>query len=148
MIPVLLILVPLIAGLLTFFIKNDEVAKKWTILASLIVLAISLSGLTIYKDSDQLQKNLEWLPLLGSRFHVELDGMGQLLCLLTAVAFPVILIATYYTSYKKAYNFYALMLLSQAGLMGVFLAMDALLFYFLLGTGFNPRVFSLFVMGR
>jgi len=44
--------------------------------------------------------------------------MGQILCLLTAIAFPVIFVATWRDEYRKAWNFYALMLLSQAGLMG------------------------------
>lgn len=67
--------------------------------------------------------------------------MGQLLCLLTAISYPLIFIATWHTSYKKAKNFFALMLLAQAGLMGVFLAMDALLFYFFWELALIPMYF-------
>ena len=88
-----------------------------------------------------METDLEWLPVLGSRFHVALDGMGQLLCLLTAVAFPAIFIATYNSTYSKARNFFALMLLAQAGLMGVFVAMDALLFYFFWELALIPAYF-------
>jgi NADH-quinone oxidoreductase subunit M len=72
---------------------------------------------------------------------VKLDGMGQLLCLLTAVAYPLVFISTWRTSYKKSSNFFALMLLAQAGLMGVFLAMDALLFYFFWELALIPMYF-------
>ena len=78
---------------------------------------------------------------MGSSFSVKLDGMGQLLCLLTAIAFPLIFISTWNSVYKKANNFFALMLLSQAGLMGVFLAMDALLFYFFWELALIPVYF-------
>ena len=55
--------------------------------------------------------------------------------------FPLIFIATWNTSYKNANNFFALMLLTQAGLMGVFLAMDALLFYFFWELALIPVYF-------
>jgi len=67
--------------------------------------------------------------------------MGQLLCVLNAVAFPLIFLSTWHSSYKKANNFFALMLLSQAGMMGVFLAMDALLFYFFWELALIPVYF-------
>ena len=88
-----------------------------------------------------MQLHVEWMQSLGSSFSVKLDGMGQLLCLLTAVAYPVIFIATWNTNYKQANNFYALMLLGQAGLMGVFLSMDALLFYFFWELALVPMYF-------
>lgn len=147
MIPVLMILVPLVSGLFTFFIKRDSVAKWWSLVTSLAVLVISLAGLTMFKEASNLQTNVEWLPVLGSRFHVSLDGMGQLLCLLTAIAFPVIFGATYNASYSKARSFYALMLLSQAGLMGVFVAMDALLFYFFWELALIPAYFLCSIWG-
>jgi NADH-quinone oxidoreductase subunit M len=57
-----------------------------------------------------------WLPDLGSRFSVGLDGLSTILSLLTAVSFPLIFIATWRDEYRgKSWNFYALMLLSQAG---------------------------------
>jgi NADH-quinone oxidoreductase subunit M len=67
--------------------------------------------------------------------------MGQILCLLNAVAYPLVFISTWKTNYKKANNFFALMLLMQAGLMGVFVAMDALLFYFFWELALIPAYF-------
>jgi NADH-quinone oxidoreductase subunit M len=78
---------------------------------------------------------------LNSSFSVKLDGLGQVLCLLNAVAFPVIFIATWRSNYQSAHNFFALMLLTQAGMMGVFLAMDALLFYFFWELALVPAYF-------
>ena len=147
MIPVLLIVIPLVSGLAGFFIKNEKSARAWSLLASLAVLIVSLWGLSLPKDSALLHADVEWLPALGSRFAVGLDGMGQILCLLTAISFPIIFIATWRDEYKKAWNFYALMLLSQAGLMGVFLAMDALLFYFFWELALIPVYFLSSIWG-
>lgn len=141
MIPVLLILVPLLSGLLTFFIKNERSARYWAFFASIITLAVSLLGLLVFKDDKYLQHRSPWMQTLGSSFSVRLDGMGQLVCLLNAVAYPVVLLATWKSSYRKAHNFLGLMLLAQAGMMGVFLAMDALLFYFFWELALVPMYF-------
>jgi NADH-quinone oxidoreductase subunit M len=141
MIPVLLILIPLLTGLAASFIKNEKTVRSWAFLSSVLTMAISILGLTLLKDDKYLQHKSEWMPTLGSSFSVKLDGMGQLLCLLNAVAYPLIFLATWKTSYKKACNFFAWMLLAQAGLMGVFLAMDALLFYFFWELALIPMYF-------
>jgi len=141
MIPVLLILIPLLTGLITFFLKNERLVRPWALFSSIVTLVISLLGLTVLKDEKYLQHQSEWMQSLGSSFSVKLDGMGQLLCLLTAIVYPLTFIATWRTVYKKTKNFFALMLLAQAGLMGVFLAMDALLFYFFWELALIPMYF-------
>jgi NADH-quinone oxidoreductase subunit M len=141
MIPVLLIVIPLLAGIAAFFIKDEKTVRGWSLLASIVVLAVSLLGLTILKDPTNLAFEAEWMASLGSSFSVKLDGMGQLLCLLTAIAYPLVFLGTWSSKYKKANHFFALMLLAQAGLMGVFLAMDALLFYFFWELALIPMYF-------
>ena len=147
MISLLLILVPLLSGIATFFLKKENSAKSWALFASLISLAVSILGLTVLNKPELLQFKCDWLQGLGSSFSIRLDGMGQLLCLLTAISFPLIFIATWQRSYKNAHNFFALMLLSQAGLMGVFLAMDALLFYFFWELALIPVYFLSSIWG-
>ncbi len=142
MIALLLILIPLVAGFASFFLKNERIARAWTLFASLLTLTVVLAGLTIYKNSAGcLAFTTEWLSILNSSFSLKLDGMGQLLVLLNATAYPLVFLATWKTTYKKANNFYALMLLAQAGMMGVFLAMDALLFYFAWELALIPMYF-------
>src|SRR5438105_3553061 len=111
MIPVLLILIPLISGLVLFAFRDGNGPRKAALFSSVLTLGASLAGLTLFTGSDALICNIEWMPALGSRFRVELDGMGQILCLLTALSFPLIFIATYKNQYKDAHRFYALMLL-------------------------------------
>lgn len=147
MIPVLLLIVPLLTGLVSFAIKNEKSAKNFALFSSLVTLTVSILGLTCMKDAAYLSYNAEWMPALGSRFQVSLDGMGQLLCFLTAISFPLIFIATYFNEYKNASRFYALMLLSQAGLMGVFIATDALLFYFFWELALIPVYFLCSIWG-
>lgn len=141
MIPVLLIVVPLLTGLAAFLIKNEKAVKAWALVSSLATLVVSLLGLTLLKEARHLEHQSQWMSVLGSSLSLQLDGMGQILCLLNAVAFPLVFIATRNNSYDKPNRFFALMLLSQAGMMGVFLAMDALLFYFFWELALIPVYF-------
>jgi NADH-quinone oxidoreductase subunit M len=142
--PELLVWFPLIAGVITFFIKNTKSVKALSLLASIITLLISAASLIHAKD--KLYYNLNnvsyyWLKYLGSSFALGLDGMGFMLTLLTAISFPLIFVATYNKKYNQSNSFYGLMLLTQAGLMGVFTAMDALVFYFFWELALIPVYF-------
>ncbi|HEX8357950.1 MAG TPA: NADH-quinone oxidoreductase subunit M [Segetibacter sp.] len=136
---VLLIVIPLLTGFISFFIKEERSAKAWSLLSAVATLAVSL--VTLSQNAGSLSVDASWLPMLGGRFSVSLDGMGKMLTLLTAVSFPVIFASTYSNKYKSPNAFYGFMLLTQAGLMGVFCAMDLLLFYFFWELALIPAYF-------
>lgn len=139
MIPVLLIVIPLVTGLFSFLIKEERSVKAFALLSAVATLAVSL--ISLFQNGSSLNCNAEWLPMLGSRFSVSLDGMGKILTLLTAVSYPVIFASTYHNKYKSSNAFYGFMLLTQAGLMGVFCAIDLLLFYFFWELALIPAYF-------
>ena len=140
MVPGLLIAIPLLAGLIGFSLK-DTAAKSWALLASLLTLGVMVYSLSLSSDNKGLLFSEPWMGNLNTRFSIGLDGTGKILCLLTALAFPIIFIATWKEEYKKANHFFGLMLLSQAGLLGVFLAADALVFYFFWELALIPVYF-------
>ena len=130
MIALLLIVIPLVTGLLAFFFRGEKSARSLALLSAIGTLTVSVLGLTVLKAPSNLSFSASWMSIIGSSFTIGLDGMGQLLCLLNAIAYVVILVSTWNSSYRSPNNFFGLLLLAQAGMMGVFLAMDALLFYF------------------
>lgn len=146
MIPVLLILIPLLTGLAAFLFKEEKAVKGWALFGSLITLVVAVTGAWFYPVA-QLTYDAAWLPSFGARIHLSMDGMGKMLCLLTAISFPVVFAATSRNTYKNAGSFYGLMLLTQAGLTGVFLAQDALLFYFFWELALIPVYFLCSIWG-
>ena len=144
MIPLLLILIPVVSAILTFFLKNGNAAKNWALIASTATLIFGLYALC---PACKLTFDAAWLPLLGSRFSLSLDGLSKMLVLLTAISFPVVFASTYNNDYKQSNAFYGLMLLTQAGLMGVFLASDCLLFYFFWELALIPVYFLCSIWG-
>jgi NADH-quinone oxidoreductase subunit M len=147
MIPVLLIAIPLVSGLLSFFIKDERSVRMWSLGSALLTLVVLLFGLRLMNTYSDLYANYEWMSSFGSSFSVGLDGMGKIVCLLTAISFPIIFISTRKRKYQRPNNFHALMLLSQAGLMGVFVSFDALLFYFFWELALIPAYFLCSIWG-
>jgi NADH-quinone oxidoreductase subunit M len=139
MIPVLLISVPLVAGILGFFMKQQSKNIAW--FASIVTLGVMLYAICIKHCVCNNEFEATWLPGLGASFHIGLDGVGKMLCLLTAFTFPIIFLGTSERKIKTEGSYFALMMLSQAGLMGVFLAMDGLLFYFFWELALIPVYF-------
>ncbi len=144
MIPLLLILIPLLSGLAVFFLKDATTSKVLALGSSVITLALSLMAVS---SKGVLHYDASWLPGLGGRFTLMQDGMGKMLGLLTAISFPVVFAATFKNTYQKPAAFYGLMLLTQAGLLGVFLAADALLFYFFWELALIPVYFLCSIWG-
>jgi NADH-quinone oxidoreductase subunit M len=141
--PALLIWLPLIGGIIAFLLKNEGTVKTWALFSSILTLIVMGVSLLYTEPKDYLlnQVSYIWLKDLGSSFGLMLDGMSRILCLLTAISFPLIFAATWNTNYKNPNAFYGLMLLTQCGLIGVFLATDALVFYFFWELALIPVYF-------
>ncbi|MBS1626546.1 MAG: NADH-quinone oxidoreductase subunit M [Bacteroidetes bacterium] len=140
MVPVWLILIPLLTGLVSFGLQNAKVVKAWALFSTIISTTLIIAGIYFLPPSN-LQFNAVWLTMLSSNFSFKIDGMSKMLCLLTAISFLIIFIAINKNEYKNSKSFYALMLLMQAGFMGVFTTTDALLFYFFWELALIPAYF-------
>src|SRR5688572_15903609 len=100
MIAVLLIAIPLLTGLVAFFVKNEKAVRSWALFSSLITVAIAVAGLFL-KTEKYVAFHAEWMNGIGSSFSVRLDGLALLLCLLTAVSYPIIFLSTWHSQYRK-----------------------------------------------
>ncbi|MES2647534.1 MAG: NADH-quinone oxidoreductase subunit M [Bacteroidota bacterium] len=141
MLLLLLILIPFLAGTLVFFLPTPAIVKSVAFIASLASLAIVLYAISLPHNHAMVSYSTSWIGALNSRFSLAFDGAGKITSLLTAVSFPIIFLATWKNTYKNANQFYGLMLLTMAGLMGVFLATDCLLFYFFWELALVPAYF-------
>ena len=127
MILILLILIPLLSGIFSFAVKGEG-AKALALISSMLTLAVSayVSGANY---TAPIAYSHDWIPVLGTQFSLMGDGMSSMLCLLTGIVVLVVMIVNVNKDVEKPGAFYGFLLLSQAGLMGVFLAYDALVFY-------------------
>jgi NADH-quinone oxidoreductase subunit M len=140
-----LFLIPLIAGLVSFFIKDNRAVRIIAMVSALASLVLLAGALKYFQGLQPNSANLifssSWMGSLGSRFSLGIDGLSMILCLLTTISYIIILIATWKVEYRNPHHYFGLLLLTQAGLIGVFTATDALLFYFFWELALVPVYF-------
>ena len=137
------ILIPFVTALLLLFIKNDKSANTVAIVSTLGTLVAAL----VVAGNGAVDFNAPWIPVLNAQFLLHADGLAKILVLLTAISFPAIIIATSQNQPKQKNIFLSLLLFTQSGLMGVFLAGDALLFYFFWELALIPVYFLSSIWG-
>lgn len=126
----ILIFLPLVGAIATAFSKQNT-AKVAALIFSILSLAVAI-GLWcrfIPDASTQFEVNYTWIAQLGINFHAGVDGISMITILLTNVLTPLIILSSFKHEYSKANAFYALVLFMQSGLLLVFTALDAFLFY-------------------
>lgn len=138
-----ILLLPFIAAILLLFVKTTKLANTIATFASLLTLGIAI--MLLFTGATQL--NASWLPLLNSRFILIADGLAKILILLTCISFPAVFIATSSNAIQHKNQFLSLLLFTQTGLLGVFLAGDALLFYFFWELALIPVYFLSSIWG-
>ncbi len=131
MLTTLLILLPFIGAALSVASGANN-ARKVALGTSIVELALAAFAYVTYKANPSdalLTTNVTWSSVLGSNFHVGMDGISLLMVLLTAIVTPLIVLSSFSKEYSNSRSFYALLLAMQAALVGVFTAMDGLVFY-------------------
>ncbi|MDO5614934.1 MAG: proton-conducting transporter membrane subunit, partial [Cruoricaptor ignavus] len=129
-----LLLLPLVGSGLLFAFKGKS-GKYLALGVALVQMLITfciLFGFDSKPTVDsvlQHEINYPWSQFIKSSLHFGIDGMGMLMLLLTNVLVPIIIVSSYNETFNYRNSFYALILLMQFGLVGVFTALDGLLFY-------------------
>lgn len=141
MILVLLLLLPVLMSLIAFGMKGKGVAKNVSLVSAIITLVLAAMASNAVIAGEALTLVYNWIPSLGAQFALTTSGMGTLMVLLVAVVFLLIIIAQYNKELVEENRFYGLMLLAQAGIIGVFLANDLMLFYFFWELALIPVYF-------
>jgi NADH-quinone oxidoreductase subunit M len=143
MLTAFLVFFPLAAALLLHFAKGTA-ARFLALGASLLEFAVAVFAAVTYARSGpaSLDFKLNWIPSAGITFHLGIDGLSLCLVLLTTVLVPIILLTAFrHEEYENPGAFYALVLFMQTGLLGVFTALDAFVFYFFWEVALIPIYF-------
>lgn len=145
----LLIIIPLIAALLLFFMKGEGV-KKAALGLSVLEFVLSVYAYMVFRAESNLSLlslNCTWVESLGIKFAVGLDGISLLLVLLTTFLVPLIILSSFRNEYERPGTFYGLILLMQSALVGVFAANDGFLFYVFWELALIPIYFICLLWG-
>src|SRR5579872_744870 len=148
----LLIFIPLAGAALLHFIKDAKAAKIFTLAVSLIAFVVSLL-LYFRFDSNQsgfqLTEKLPWITskTIAITYYLGVDGVSMMLVLLTTFLMVIALIGTWNATDKKIPGLMALLLLLEAGMLGVFCSLDLFLFYIFWELILIPMYFIIGIWG-
>jgi NADH-quinone oxidoreductase subunit M len=95
-----------------------------------------------------LLEDAPWIPSFGIRYTLGLDGISLLMVMLTSFTFCVALAVSWNAIKERVALFLALMLVMEAGIMGVFLSLDLALFYLFWEIMLIPMFFLIGVWGH
>ncbi|PSP31663.1 oxidoreductase [Halobacteriales archaeon QH_10_67_22] len=158
--PIEALLAVTVVGAVTVFLTPDEYAAKLATGISLVPVAVSLWMYSVFEAGGNaltggdlaFESTLAWISLgqYELAYHVGLDGVSLPLLLLTTVLTTLALVSSWTPIGERESQFYGLMLLMEASLIGVFAALDFLLWlvfwefvlipmYFLIGVWGGPR---------
>jgi len=143
----LLIFVPFLAALVIALYEEEDAAfAKRLALGVSGVLTLAALGLYFRYPGEGFAyaEKLSWMPFLGASYHVALDGISLPFVVLTALLTVVSVLASWR---KKDRAFFALLLLLEGALTGVFAALDLLLFFVFFEIVLVPMYFIIAVWG-
>jgi len=108
-----------------------RLVRGFSLAVTLAVFALSLGLWTGFapREGFQFVERLSWIPALGAEYHLGVDGLSLLLVLLTALLGPVVVLFSMEHVRVREKAYYATLLFLQAGLTGVFVTLDLMLFY-------------------
>lgn len=151
--------VPLLGAVVVAALPSGAAARGKLVAlgASLVTLLLFLgAALEFDAGSDQrfqLTELHQWIPQFGVSYSLGVDGIGLVLLALATVLTPVCVLAAWHdvpTVGRREQNYFALLLLVETTMVGVFSSTDVFLFYvffevllipiyFLIGTYGGPR---------
>src|SRR5512133_2888471 len=141
----LILFTPALAAVIMLFLPSSEnkLFRWFAFGASFIPLALSLVvwfNFQAAKPGFQFEEIYPWYEAIGSSLHLGVDGLSLTMVLLTTLLTPLALLASFTISDKvKAYMM--LFLFLETGMLGVFMALDLLIFFVFWEVGLVPMYF-------
>jgi NADH-quinone oxidoreductase subunit M len=130
-----LVWLPILGGIVVLALGDRRVAAaRWVaLLAAVATVAIAIPLVTGFDRGTaefQFVERLPWIPAFNSWYHLGVDGISLPLILLTAIMIVPVIIAGWTVIESRPTQYYAAFLIMAGLMIGVFAAIDGLLFYF------------------
>ncbi len=141
---------PLVGMLIVLFIDEDELIKRVSLLVSLIPLLLSAYLWIAYAGTVggiQFEENVPWIPSVGIAYHLGVDGFSVPLIFLTTLLTTISLGYSYLNIFDRVKEYFALFLLLETGLLGVFVSLDLFMFYVFWEIELLPMYFMIGIWG-
>ena len=95
----------------------------------------------------QFLEDHQWIPVIGARYQMGVDGVSVLLIVLTTLLGVIAALSSWKYIEKREKEYYVLLLLLQTAVVGVFTSMDLFLFYLFFEVSLVPMYFLIGIWG-
>ncbi len=139
-----------LAVLLCFPAKNHNLIRVWANLVSAAGFLVSIPLVTRFRAGTpgfQFEERADWIPSLGAHYHLGLDGISLLLVMLTTLVGFLAILSSWNAVQDRVKGYYAMFMLLQTGMLGVFLSLDFFLFYIFWELVLVPMYFIIGIWG-
>jgi NADH-quinone oxidoreductase subunit M len=146
----LLVLTPATGGCLVWLARESRQARWVALAAVLLTLLVALLAVAAFDASDpgmQLVEHRAWIPSLGVSYLLGVDGLSVLFLPLTAILFLGTIVGSWTSARTMPRLYFSLILFLLAATLGVFCALDALLFFLFWELTLVPTYFLLSLWG-
>ena len=146
--------IPLVGAALILLIRDDsEIARRnirnVSLLTTVMTFILSL-GIWIYFDNAnpgfQFVEKSAWLSS-GISYHMGVDGISMLFVILTTFLMPICILASWQSVEKRVKEYMIAFLVLETLMIGVFCALDLVLFYVFFEAGLIPMFLIIGVWG-
>src|SRR6266567_356783 len=142
---------PLAGALLLLFPREMETAHRiagnvFGVLGFLVSLPL-LRWFNLSWGGFAFEESAEWIPSIGAKYHLGIDGISLLLVLLTTLLGMIAILSSWSAIHQRTKEYYILLLLLQTGMLGVFVSLDFFLFYVFWEVMLVPMYFLIGVWG-
>ncbi|MBI3734883.1 MAG: NADH-quinone oxidoreductase subunit M, partial [Chloroflexi bacterium] len=149
----LIVLVPTLLGTIPLLFvpkENETLIKRWAMLVSLVPLALSALLWIGYQADGKIQYGevADWIPTLNIFYRLGVDGISVPLIFLTTLLTVISLWYSSHVIHERVKEYFALFLLLETGMLGVFCALDFFLFYIFWEIGLVPMYFLIGIWGH
>jgi len=133
-IPFLSVLIfgPLLAAGVAVFLRSERALRWWTLA---FTLAAATGSLPLYfrfnpaTPDFQFVEDASWIPWLKIHYTLGVDGISLLLVLLTALIMPLCVLCSWRYITTRVKEFMVCLLVMESAMVGVFCALDFILFF-------------------
>ncbi|HET9821621.1 MAG TPA: NADH-quinone oxidoreductase subunit M [Burkholderiaceae bacterium] len=149
----LAIWLPIVAGVLLLALGRDEHAKavRWmALVAAVVSFLVTIPLITGFDSSTaalQFQENFAWIDRFRVRYHLGLDGISVWFVLLTAFITIIVVMAAWEVITERVAQYMGAFLILSGLMVGVFCAVDGLLFYVFFEATLIPMYIIIGVWG-
>src|ERR1700687_5107505 len=153
--PIILTLVtfiPLAGALLLLLLpRRDRDIRVFSLVVTLLTFALSLHLPVHFQRARagfQYELDRAWIPTPNIHYHLGVDGISMWLVMLTTFLTPLCVLISWKSIHERVKEFFILLLVLEAALIGVFVSLDLFLFYFFWESTLIPMALLIGMFGH